>query len=464
MVGFGDDRKSRKSVNTFLQNNGGDEMFRNALIAVLCLGVAGLGYWGYTQQRDKNALMIQNENHYQQSFHELAYYVDKIHDNLGTSLATDQTSNSLPQLAEVWRLSNQARDDIGKLPLGLMSFSDTSSFLSKLGNFTYATAVKNPTQSGLNNQNYKQLEALYTESSKVEKDLRNVQDTIVTKHLKWTDVQAALQSKNPRDNQIVDGLETVNQKVANFDKNWQPTVNNPMEDLKKLNAVRGTSINKGDAISKVKNFIGITSNNKVDVQKIGNGAGYNAFNLMFNNPGKDDSITAAVTQKGGHIIWFMKQRSIASQDLSLNQAVKKAAVYLNQKGFKGYEEVLSDQYDNIGVISFAKKINHVLVYPDSIKVKVALDNGEILGFDQTEHLITEISKIPSLKPKLTAKEAQKGMRGSMKVEKTKLVIYKNDQSKDVLCYEFLTTKGKDTYRIMVNANSGLQENVNLLTV
>jgi spore germination protein len=51
----------------------------------------------------------------------------------------------------------------------------------------------------------------------------------------------------------------------------------------------------------------------------------------------------------------------------------------------------------------------------------------------------------------------------MHVEKAALVVYKNDQDKNVLCYEFFTTKGKDTYHIFINAITGLQENVNLLS-
>lgn len=438
-------------------------MIRNILIAVLVIAVVGFGYWGYMEHRDKNALIIQNENNYQQAFHELAYYVDKIHDDLGTSLATDPKSTSAPQLAEVWKLTSQAREDIGKLPLKLMPLNDTATFLSNVGNYSFDTAVKNPSDGGLSDKQYHQLEDLYSESASIEKDLRHVQQVILTNNLKWTDVATALQSNQPKDNQIIDGLKTVNSKTADFDKKWQPTFNQPTGSLQLLDKLSGREINKGDAIRLSKQFIGIRTDSKVDVQKVGTSQSYSAYNVTFTDPNKSESITADLTRKGGHMVWFMKQRNTGKQKLSLHQATQKADHFLKTKGFDSLEFVSSDQYDTVGILTFAKKEKNVLLYPASVKVKVALDNGEILGFDQTDYLITQASSLPNLKPKLTEKEAQAKLRSTMHVEKAALVVYKNDQDKNVLCYEFFTTKGKDTYHIFINAITGLQENVNLLS-
>ncbi len=439
-------------------------MIRNGLIVILLIGVISLGYWGYSEHRDKNALMIQNENTYQQAYHELTYYVDKIHDSLGASLATDKASTSAPQLAEVWRLSTQARQDIGKLPLKLMPLNDTATFLADIGNYSFQTAVKNPTNGGLSKQDYNKLEHLYNESSKVETDLRSVQSAIISNNLKWTDLEQVVNSKQPRDNQIIDGLKTVNQKSADFDKSFQPTINNPMESLKKLNQLSGARINKGNAIARFKGDTHFKTSSHVDVQKLGDGAGYKGYSLQINEPNAKRSISGVLTEKGGHLVWYMTHRTIGNRKLSLHQASLKASQYLNKKGYQGFVQVLSDQYDTVGVFSFAKVVNGVRVYPDSIKIKVALDNGSILGIDQTEHLITEASTLPSMTPKLTDQQARKGIRDSVKVQESRLVIYNNEQGQNVLCYEYLATKGKDTYRMIINANTGTQENVNLLNV
>ena len=38
------------------------------------------------------------------------------------------------------------------------------------------------------------------------------------------------------------------------------------------------------------------------------------------------------------------------------------------------------QYDNIGVFNFVTSLDNVRIYPEAIKVEVALDNGDIIGF------------------------------------------------------------------------------------
>ncbi|SID72106.1 PSPA12 [Mycobacteroides abscessus subsp. abscessus] len=55
-------------------------MIRGILIAVLALGAAGAGFWGYQEHREKNAILINAENSYQRAFHDLTYQTDLLHE------------------------------------------------------------------------------------------------------------------------------------------------------------------------------------------------------------------------------------------------------------------------------------------------------------------------------------------------------------------------------------------------
>ena len=44
--------------------------------------------------------------------------------------------------------------------------------------------------------------------------------------------------------------------------------------------------------------------------------------------------------------------------------------------------------DNIAVIPFAPEIDDVLIYPDLIKVNVALDNGEVVGYEALGYIMS----------------------------------------------------------------------------
>src|SRR5699024_5699691 len=111
-------------------------MIRSILIAVLSIGIVGLGYWGYKEHEEKNALLIHAENNYQRSFHELSYHMDLLHDKIGTSLAMNSGARLSPQFVDIWRLTSEALTNVGQLPLTLLPFNKTEEFLSQIGDFT----------------------------------------------------------------------------------------------------------------------------------------------------------------------------------------------------------------------------------------------------------------------------------------------------------------------------------------
>src|SRR5699024_6097891 len=136
-------------------------MFRWIAIAVLTVGILGVGFWGYKEHQEKNAVLIQAENTYQRSFHELSYNVDMLHDKIGTTLAMNSKDSLSPQLVEIWRLSSEALSNVGQLPLTLVPFNKTKKYLSNIGEFTYQTAVRDLSKKPLTDKETKRLKTLY---------------------------------------------------------------------------------------------------------------------------------------------------------------------------------------------------------------------------------------------------------------------------------------------------------------
>ena len=91
-------------------------------------------------------------------------------------------------------------------------------------------------------------------------------------------------------------------------------------------------------------------------------------------------------------------------------------------------------------------------------MKIALDDGSIVGFSAKEYLASHQKRtVPSAK--LTAAEARKKINPDVKVMEERKALVVNDLHNEVLCYEFVGTLGKDTYQIFINANSGAEEKV-----
>ena len=66
--------------------------------------------------------------------------------------------------------------------------------------------------------------------------------------------------------------------------------------------------------------------------------------------------------------------------------MQKEKEFLNNHGFKDMKETYYLKQDGIVTINYAYTQNNVVIYSDLIKVKIALDNGEVLGIETTGYL------------------------------------------------------------------------------
>jgi spore germination protein len=240
-----------------------------------------------------------------------------------------------------------------------------------------------------------------------------------------------------------------------------PTFVNMQKKDENYKKIKGRTISKREAIQVAKKYIKIDGNSQVKVTENGKGSDYGFYSISIkdNKTGEEGSMD--ITKKAGHPIWFINQRDVKKQVISLNDADNKAAAFLKETGFKDLEIFESTQYDNIGVFNFVTKTNGIRVYPEAVKVKVALDNGDIIGVSAEEYLKSfQTRKIE--KPAITTEQARAKVNPNFKVMEDRQAIIVNDLNKEVLCYEFLGTIDDDTYRIFINAKSGVEEEVEKL--
>ncbi|WP_442594583.1 germination protein YpeB [Neobacillus sp. D3-1R] len=438
-------------------------MVRGILIAILSLGVAGTAFWGYQEHREKNAVLLNAENNYQRAFHDLSFQVDLLNDKIGATLAMNSRNSLSPALAEVWRITSEAHSDVGQLPLTLLPFNKTEEFLAKIGDFSYRTAIRDLDKEPLSEKEYAALKTLYKQSGDIQKELRKVQHLVLENNLRWMDVELALATqKESADNTIIDGFKTVEKTVSEYDEtDFGPAFTNMQEKDENFQKLQGPMINKGDAAAIAQKYAKFNKNSKVKVVENGEGSDYGFYSVSIQDNKSGLEANMDITKKGGYPIWFILSRDVKDQKISLNQASNDAIQFLKENGFKDLDLFESSQYDHIGVFTFVAKQKDVRIYPDSIKVKVALDTGDMIGLSASDYLKSHYTRdIP--KPSITEKEARTKVNPNLKVQENRLAVILNDLNQEVLCHEFLGTLGDDTYRIYINAETGMEEKVDKL--
>ena len=438
-------------------------MLKGILIGVLSIGLIGTAFWGYSEHNEKRAVKIQAENNYQRAFHELTYEVDLLHDKIGDTLAMKSKTSLSPALVEVWGLTSQAHSNVGQLPLRLLPINKTEEFLSNIGDFSYRTAVRDLDKEPLSEKEYDTLQRLYENSAEIQGELRKVQHLVFEDKLRWMDVELAYaKEQNPKNNVIIDGFKSVESSVASYsDANMDPALTNFKVNRNNLANVKGDNISKSQAKEIARKFLELNGSEKIKVSHTGEKLEDHYYSLEITDPKQKNEIYMDITEKGGFPLWVINNREIGKQKIDLNNASLNGLKFLERNKYPNMELFQSSQYDTIGVFTYVSNIKGVRIYPELITMKIALDDGSIVGFSAKNYLAAYTKrKIPE--PKISIEEARKSVNSSMKIMEERKAIILNKLNQEILCYEFVGIRGNDTYQVFINANTAVEEQIKKL--
>ncbi|MCZ8512913.1 germination protein YpeB [Paenibacillus filicis] len=435
------------------------------MFPILVLALIGTGVWGYLEHQEKNSILIKAENQYQRAFHDLSFHMDKLHTELGNTLAVNSTSQDVYKkgLINVWRITSQAQNEIGQLPLTLLPFNKTQELLANISSFSYRAAVRDLSKQPLDENELKTLNTLYEHSADMSKELRGVQSKVIQNNLRWMDVELAIASqKEHADNVIIDGFTTVDKKVGEYPEiNWSPAVMS-VHQKRDVNMLGGNIVSADEVKQKAAQFLGLQDGSAVQVIENGGGTEYQSFSASVPKPDSHDGIHMDYSKKGGQLLWFSAARDVPQKSLDARTARDKAAQFLDEHNYKDMTAVSYDEYNNVASLTFASHKNDVTNYLEKVAVKVALDNGEITGLEATDYVFNK--KERQLKaPKLTADEARKTLSPNFQVDGVSKALIRNDIDEEVQCYQFTGRVNGGQYRIFINTESGSHEKIDHLT-
>ena len=156
-------------------------------------------------------------------------------------------------------------------------------------------------------------------------------------------------------------------------------------------------------------------------------------------------------------------RSVNSEIISQDEANEKGKQYLKEKGFQNMKETYYLKQDGIVTINYAYQQENVVMYPDLIKVKVALDNGEVLGIETTGYLNNHVSNRDISKIKISKEEAKKDLNKDLQIESEELAVIPTEWETEILCYEFKGKVEDREFLVYINAENGREEDILIIT-
>lgn len=402
-----------------------------------------------------------SENSYNMAFYEVVDYIQNVEVFLAKSLITNSPESSAESLTNVWREANLAMSYLAQLPINANELENTSKFLNQVSEYSYSLYRKNLKNEELTDEDMKNLTELHEYSVELENVLNQLSADINDGRISWGELSnegtvAFAQQVSNISQDSFDNLEQTFHEYSGLI--YDGAFSEHITKSEKV-GLTGENISEEEAKNIVKELF---SENIKEIQAYGKSEGnITSYNLGITF--EDDlTATASISEKGGHVIYMDKNRDVLSEVLSQEEANKKAKEYLEEQGFNNMKETYYLKESGIVTINYAYVQDDVIIYPDLIKVKVALDDGEVLGIETTGYLNSHTER--NLKePKISIEKARESLNKDLNIESEELAIIPTEWKTEVLCWEFEgTVKGLD-FIVYVNAETGKEEDILIIT-
>lgn len=412
----------------------------------------------YKKDADNNISMINTR--YQNTVHELVNYANVI-DNTLTKISYSNTPSMLNSLsAKLWREAAFAKSAITSLPIEYSNLQNISKLLSQIGDYCVSLSNEFAKGNNVTKEQQDNLQKLSKYSDMMLQEVITLSDAINSDNISFdkvsNDTKKALKTSNQRAH-ISDSFTEFDSK---FDEYPSLIYDGPFSEhilqkestlLKSLkNVTREQAREKAAFISKIdKSNLQDTNDEESKMPSYGFG---------------NDTIDIAITKKGGLVSYMLKSRIVENVKLSPKQAMEKSRQFMDSLDIGTLKSTYYEISNNVMTINYANTKENVVIYPDLIKVSVALDNGEIVGFDARGY-ITNYQPRSNLSPKITLSNAEKSINTSLKILESNIAIIPTSGLNEVLCYEFKckSKDGKDVL-VYINAETGQEEQILILVV
>jgi germination protein YpeB len=173
---------------------------------------------------------------------------------------------------------------------------------------------------------------------------------------------------------------------------------------------------------------------------------------------KDGNVNIDISKNGGKVVYMLDAREVGEDKLSIKDATSKGAKFLEEHGYKDMIPSFVLKYDSVALINYVFVKDKVVVYPDQIKIKVALDNGEIVGIESQHYLVAHYDR-EIQKARINMDTAKNSVSKKLKVRNIRMAIIPLESMREVFCYEFYGEYNGETYIIYINALDGSEERI-----
>lgn len=433
-----------------------------ASIAVffLVIGLTVYGvYYKYQAEKYERAL----ENQYNRAFNDMMEHVNSIEEHLLKAMATGTPQKRAQLLEDAWNSANQAAACLSILPVDHQLMYKIQNFLVQLGDISYSWNKNAIKGAPISDEDYKTLSELYGYASDLTGGLSAVYQDFSSNRYNWHEIQKE-SSKMIGNDSVLEKYESLGKLSAPFEEYPQLIYDGPfsmhMSDIKPK-GLKGEKITPEQGAEKIKKYF---SGKKATVKMTENNQNANIKTFGYTVTFEEEDMYVAyvdLTETGGMIYSYLLHRQINGSNLDIDQATEAGIEFLKNLGVTDMKSSYYITEDNIATINYSYYKDDIMFYPDMMKVKVALDNGEVIGLESHAYITSHHDR-DALVPKISSDEALEVISPYLKIESVNKAVIPNDYGGEHFVYEFKCTNEKRDFLVYIDANDGSEVDVLIL--
>ncbi len=410
---------------------------------VLCVALLILGI---VQNRRVHALSMQVNAAYQKALYETVALMSSVQLNLEKLLVSGGDYQEQMLLTTIAQQCEGAQANLSQMPLNPELLGGTMKFVNQTGDYARVLAEQIQGGAQLKENDVRQLITLH--------------DTCVELNVQMQEIL----DKYERGEVVFESDATAVKAVNNLREESQPMVEYPVllydgpfsdarQDLG--NSLIGQPVDVNRAQQTLTDFVGAER-----IQSIRYSGESNILSKCyeFEIETPENTLTAGVTQIGGHVLYMLPEQGVTQVMLSQAQCINQAKSFLSAKGYGPMEVSYWRQLGGILTVNFAAEQDGVLLYPDLIKLQISMKDGSVIGMEAGNYLKNH-RKRTLITPVFTREQALNALGAVLTPDRIRQCVIPVD-SGEAQCWEIdAQMTGGNRYLVYIDAVNGEERSI-----
>lgn len=340
-------------------------------------GALLLSLWfGLVKAGQAARLSMEVENKYMAAFHRLKWASEGLEERLALIQAAQDPQLQLFYLAEMRVLAAQAVEQVSTLPLLTVHLPQVGQFLEELQADTDHLHALVAAGYSPNREELDRLDYLHLKACRLEDELGELGEVVSSNLIHWSD---AVKETDPliaakRVGPIVESMHRVDAAL----KAVRPATVTLYQEEGPINL--GSDVTATEAVAAAKSFLDQPLAEEPSVASPGASGRLPVYYVAVKKANGTE-LTLGVSVSGGKVIFALDGRPVVERTQDKAALVSQAKALLAKWGYGTVQMLRWEENAGTLVMDFVPEQDGVLLLTDQLQVTLAMDNGELVGFD-----------------------------------------------------------------------------------